>query len=269
MGTHAAVDPRMSERRRSVTRGRRRRGTAWAIALVVVAAVGWGLLASPLLRVDGVVLIGAHHTTRDEVIEAAGFDRHPNLLTLSPGVIAARLERLPWIERAEVERVLPGTVRVRVIEREAALALTIGAARWTIDDRGRVLARGAVEPDLPVLGGVDVGDLEPGSVISIPAARDALRAWRSLPRVLRGRVRAVFAPTLERITFVLDDGTQVRYGAAEQMKAKNGVLAVLLDRLTEQGRVVSYIDVRVPASPAVGSEERAAPPPSPSPSATG
>ena len=49
----------------------------------------------------------------------------------------------------------------------------------------------------------------------------------------------------------LADGTQVRYGAARSMRAKNQVLAALLTELRAEGGAASYIDVRVPTSPAV------------------
>jgi cell division septal protein FtsQ len=64
-------------------------------------------------------------------------------------------------------------------------------------------------------------------------------------------VVGVFAPTVERITFSLREGTSVRYGAAEQIRDKNEVLQVLLRRLDDEGRTAAYIDVRVPTSPAV------------------
>jgi cell division septal protein FtsQ len=141
---------------------------------------------------------------------------------------------------------------VRVVERKPALVVSLGAARWTIDARGHVLATGQTEPGLPVVGGVEVGEIKPGVKLTAPVMKEVLAAWRSLPRKLASEVQAIFAPSLERISFTLQDATQVRYGAAERMDAKNEVLVALRKRLEEDGRTTSYIDVRVPTSPAVG-----------------
>lgn len=224
--------------------------------------MAWLAFLSPVLAVDRVTVVGARHTTAREVARAAALDNDDNLLLLSTGDVARAVEELPWVKRAEVDRMLPGTVRVRITERRPAAILTLGAAAWTLDGRGRVLSEGRVG-DLPVIGGVAAGAIRPGTVVEAAEVVHALRAFRRLPPGLRDRVVAIVAPTLERISFSLEDQTLIRYGAAERMAAKNSVLQALLDRLQEEGRAATYIDVRVPTSPAVA--PAVAPLPSPSP----
>jgi cell division protein FtsQ len=202
------------------------------------------------LNVREIEIQGGKHVTKDD-IESVAHVRGDNLLTLSTGGVVAKVETLPWVKSAHVERRLPGTLRVRIEERRPAIVLSLGQARWTLDAGGRVLASGTAAKDLPVLGGVTVGDVSPGLTLDTAEAADALAAWRGLPASLRKRVVAIFAPTVERLTLSLEDGTLVRYGAAEMMTAKNEVLRSLLADLAAEGRVASYIDVRVPTSPAV------------------
>ena len=77
----------------------------------------------------------------------------------------------------------------------------------------------------------------------------------------------MFAPTIERISFSLQSGTVIRFGAAEQLAAKNEVLKALFDDLGSDGGGAAYIDVRVPTSPAV-SGPAASPSPGVSPAGT-
>jgi cell division protein FtsQ len=224
----------------------------WKAAVLAALGAGvWAVFYSPLLAVKGVKLVGARHTTSAEVVAAAGLTRDDNLLTLSTAAVGDAVEQLPWVKSAVVDRMLPGTVRVRVTERRGAMVLSIGAARWTIDAHGRVLQSGAVG-ELPILAGIQVGVVEPGIELRTPEAIDALEVWRSLPRALRRDVAAILAPTIERITFTMTDGRVVRYGAAENLHAKNEVLAALLRRIAVEQTPVAYIDVRVPSAPAVG-----------------
>ena len=245
------TDPRISRRRKAVARTRRKRIIIRVLVVVVVAAAVWGTFWSPLLHVRGVKLVGARHVSSQEVERAAGVDDRDNLLLVSTGEIARRVETLPWVARAEIDRKLPGTVRVRIVEREPALVLAFGAARWTLDESGRVLAVGEAGDDLPVLAGASISDLEPGRQLESPEVLDALKAFGSMPRSLAREVEAIFAPTVERITFSFANGILVRYGAAERLLSKHSVLAALFRRLASEGSIATYIDIRVPTSPAV------------------
>lgn len=271
--SRVATDPRISRRRRAVERGKRRRFVSGMLALALVAGLIWAMFFSPLLRVRDLKLQGAERTTLAEVASVTELlDDDRNLLLLSTAEVKGKVETLPWVASAEVARTLPGTVKVRVRERQAALVLSLGAARWTIDAEGNVLATGAAEEGLPILAGLQVDELEPGLRLQTEEAVAALEAFRRLPRVVQQRVTAVFAPSIERISFSLESGTVVRFGAAQQLDAKNQVLRALFERLGPDGGGAAYIDVRVPTSPAVsgprpgGSPSPGASPGAPSPS---
>ena len=249
MSERVATDPRISRRRRGIEKARRRRALGWLGTCGAAAALTYGAFFSPLLDVRGVEVVGAKHVDATDIENVAGVGGD-NLLLLSTGAVTERVESLPWVERAKVDRRLPGTVRIRIEERDAAVALDVSGERWTVDARGHVLQSGAVE-GLPVVAGLHAAGLAEGERVTSPDALAALAVWRSL-RGLQEDVQAIFAPTTERISLSLGGGTTVRYGAAENLRAKRAVLRVLLGRLRAEGKVVEYVDVRVPASPAVG-----------------
>ena len=267
MSTTARVrtDPRISRRRRAIARGRRRR-LAGSLAVVAALALGiWVAFWSPLLTVREVKVVGGKNVDAADVSSITGLGSDDNLLLVSPSQVAAKVEELPWVREAKVDRRLPGTVRVRIVERRPAVVLSSDGRQWTLDRMGNVLTEGAATGGLPALAGVDPEGVSAGSRIADPAIRDALAAWRSLSNKIRTQVAAVLAPTPERITFSFTDGTQVRYGAARSMRAKNQVLSALLAELRAEGGAASYIDVRVPTNPAISA---AAPAPTATPAVT-
>lgn len=249
------TDPRFRRRRQAVQRSKRRRLLLGGTSVLTIGVLVWAMFWSPLLSVRKVSVRGAEHVTDAEVVEATaliGADR--NLLLLSTEEVARRVEGLPWVQEAEVDRMLPDSVRVSVVERRPALVLSIGAARWTLDRSGHVLTSGSVAPRLPVLAGIEVGRVEAGVKLVTPEAIGALKVFRSLPGSLRQKLAGIFAPTSERITVSLNDGTVVRIGAAERLKAKAKVLKALIERLRTRGIVTAYIDVRVPTNPAISQD---------------
>lgn len=260
MSTAARVrtDPRISRRRRAIQRSRRRRVLAWVATIAATGAFTWVAFWSPLLAVDEVKVVGAEHVSATDVARAAGLDPSDNLLLVSTESVASEVEELAWVASAKVDRKLPGTVRVKIVERNPRVVLATAYERWLLDARGHALARATGDADhLPVLAAAAVAEVSEGVRVGEPEVRDALTALRSLSPRIRRQVAAVLAPSSERITFSLHDGTQVRFGAAESLDAKNEVLQVLLADLRQEGRTGGYIDIRVPTSPAVSA---AAPP---------
>ena len=258
-GRRVRTDPRISRRRRSVARTRRRRLLTRLALIAGAAALVWLAFFSPLLAVREVKLSGAKHTSPSEVEDVVGLDSSDNLLLVSTSEIVERMKTLPWVESVSVDRKLPGTVKVSVTERKASALLAVGYQQFTLDDRARVLAAGAVGEGLPVLAGLQMEPPEPGERLESPELRGAFDALGALSKRLRADVAAVFAPTVERITFQMSDGIQVRYGAAEDMASKNEVLTGLLRRMRGEGKTAFYVDVRVPEVPAVGPLPVAAP----------
>ncbi len=264
-GSRLATDPRITRRRQAVARLRRRRLVTRLACVAALGALAWLLFASPLLTVRTVQVVGGRHTGPQDIATVADLSGDENLLLLSTGEVARDAARLPWVARATVDRKLPDTIRVAIEERSPAVVLATDAGRWLVGPRGHVLAS-ARRSDLPVVADSDLGRLSPGTRVEIAEVAAALDVLRALPPRLRGRVEAVFAPTRERITLSLGPTRPrvlVRFGAAESRRAKASVLRALLRRMAAERIAASYVDVRVPSSPALGPPPAPAPAPSP------
>ncbi|MGI9023843.1 MAG: cell division protein FtsQ/DivIB, partial [Acidimicrobiales bacterium] len=144
------VDPRLRRRQIDVRRAEGRRRLRWlaaVVGVVVVVASAWGLTRSPLLDVNRVLVEGATHTPQDAIRAAAGTPPGRPMTEVDGSEAAARLAGLAWVQRAEVRREWPGTVRIRVTERIATIATRDGAGGWVLVDRtGRVLERATAPP---------------------------------------------------------------------------------------------------------------------------
>lgn len=245
------TDPRISRRRQAVERTRRRRMLTRVIIVASLLLGAWGIFFSPLLGVRNVHVTGTRHVSDADIMDVTGLGPRDNLLLLSTGRVAQKVETLPWVKSAAVDRKLPGTVRVRVVERRPAMVLSLGPASWTVDAAANVLTAGRTSKQLPVLGGLTLRHVVVGERLGSEAARSALAVYRSLEPQTRSRVAGVFAPTIERTTLSLRNGIAVRFGAPEELRAKSRVLAALMKQLKATGSTPSYIDVRVPSNPAV------------------
>src|ERR1700679_40332 len=153
-----AIDPRISARRKAVTRQQGRRRLVWLVVLGVVSVLvvgGWLLLHAPWFSARTVTVRGATHETPAQVIAAGGLAAHPALIDVHPGAVARGIERLPWVHRATVTVSWPDTVHITVTEQVSPADMKkAGGQGAALTSSGRGLSHNPPQvPGLPVLTG--------------------------------------------------------------------------------------------------------------------
>lgn len=246
---HKGIDPRIRERRVAVLRAQGRRRLRWMIGLLVVtalAAAAWAVTHSALLDVERVRVTGTQQATPAQVRVAAGVEPGDALLFVDTGGIARNVERVPWVDKARVERSLGGEVDIHVTERRPAAWARRGPDLVAlVDAHGRVLADAAEpSPNLAEIAGLSAVP-EAGHGVD-PAVADVLE---QLPPALGLRTTRVTVQN-GQVTVALRDGPEVRLGSPRRVPAKaRAAIAVLSSTTAAPPR---YIDVRVPGAPVAG-----------------
>lgn len=243
------MDPRIRERRVAVRRdeGRRRLRLLLAAGAVVgVVALAFGVTRSPLLDVDEVRVLGAVRTTTDDISRAGGLAAKPQLADVEPAEVVARVERLPWVQEAEVVRHWPGTVEVAIVERTPVAAVPAAAGGWAlIDLTGRVLASEPAPPE----GMVQVAGAAapvPGEEVA-PEVDASLDVLDALPPSLSERVNGMTLAADGTLDLHAKGLPIIHFGPPDQVRAKLVALATLVARTDLRG--IDAIDVRVPTAP--------------------
>ena len=107
-------------------------------ALELAEAKSLALSAAAGLAVSDVVVQGRSRTSPDSILAALGAKRGTPIFAIDPAAAKLRLEAIPWVRTASVERILPGTLRVRLDER-VPLALWQRNGRLELVDRDGVV----------------------------------------------------------------------------------------------------------------------------------
>lgn len=143
----------------------RRLVTLAAVAAVAGPAVGGGVwvwkhriiqdsTAEIAARVHGVMALttadaglvllhvsveGRDHTEPADILTALGVNQGEPLMAVDPAAARGRLEALPWVKEATVERRLPDTIHIRLVER-TPIAMWQHDGRYSlVDPDGRVI----------------------------------------------------------------------------------------------------------------------------------
>lgn len=150
--------------------------------LAGLAGGGYGLYWYYGMPVQGVVVQGAHFAEEETLRDLAALDTALSIGKQPVALIQNRLERHPWVAKADVKRLPHGVLSLRVQERTpVALALAEdGAPAFYLDPQGYALPYlPAARFDVPLVHGV-----RPPSHPTRPVSSGALqRLLRTLPEL--------------------------------------------------------------------------------------
>jgi cell division protein FtsQ len=176
------------------------------------------------LAVRDVMVSGRDRTARSELLRAIGIKAGDPILTIDLEGAHSRIVALAWVKQVRVERRLPDTVFVSLVEREPMALWQRNGKLHLIDRDGGLIPSAEVEKfsDLPIVIGQDAP----------PRVRDVLAMLSGEPD-LRHRVRAVTWVGERRWDVRVDDRINVQlpefapfeaWAELARMEREHGVL---------------------------------------------
>jgi cell division protein FtsQ len=240
------IEPRLRDRRIAVRKEAGRKRLKWALIGTLVIAVvvgGLAVLGSSLFAVKDVEVEGAVYTN-DRALAAVVEDLEGTpVLRVDTDAAEQELERIPWVEDARVTTDFPHGAKIEIRERSPVLAFEATDDRYrVIDAEGRVLD---VLPGQPVrylmLSSDDAPALAAGQ-FAPPGFAAAASMVEAMTPEMASRAEAVrVTPDGTDLRLELRGGTEVRFGAAEELVAKLVRLQTVLDDHDDEP--ISVIDV--------------------------
>jgi len=220
------------------------------LLIVTVPLATWALLSIafwPGFFPHTIEIVGARIVPPAQIRAAAHIDMHRSIWLLNPWTLQERIERIPYVNTAHLQRTLPNKVTIVIDERrsEACLIDPHGRA-LTIDATQRVLELGCHAslffhlPQEPALRpGATVNDGEVGNMRS---AVLALRRAGLVPRdcsIVRG----------EGLVVIFSDGLSVLFGDDTGIEEHTTLLRAILHAAEQHGHHVAWIDMRIAETP--------------------
>ncbi len=238
-----------------------------AIIVFVVAALVIGgavLYNSNAFAIESVKVTGVEHLTSDEMTAMANVPAGTTLLRVDTGSIHDRIIKNSWVKDVEVKRIFPNTLELAVTERSVAAVVKVptndakATKDWAIasdhmwlmpippqdSEAGKKTSPKIYEDAQRVLSISDVPygtKAELGTYCVDSNVNNALDIVSGMTTELSGRVKSVSAVAPEETRLVLDDGLEIAFGKAENIRDKERVCL----KIMEENPDVVYINVRV------------------------
>jgi len=195
---------------------------------VVTAASG--------LRVSDVVIEGRANTPEPLLRAAIGVSKGDPILGFSLDDVRSRIETIPWVEHATVERRLPGTLVVNLQERRP-YAIWQNQGKFVLVDRvGQVVGNQdvALFRHLPLIVGL-------GAPVAAATLLDALRERPALQEKVSAAVRV----GERRWNLRMTSGTDVMLPEGHEVAALEKLVQLEQDHAVLE-RPLAAIDLRLP-----------------------
>lgn len=226
----------------------RLRGSPWSGAKLI-SLLGLGLLAWALYEFSFSYTffvykanIRGNHLLPAEVIYAASEVHEHSIFWLVPREIAARIEALPYVKRAEVRCQLPNQVIIEVTERVPKLIWRAGREVFWVDEEGVALAPLPGQAPPPLLLIDDEGKAAARGEerkLRDGLAEGILLVSEAMPEVTRFRYDRRWG-----LIFRSPYGWQVALGDGKHMSYKVKVLLALQKDFLARGERLNWIDIR-------------------------
>jgi cell division protein FtsQ len=216
-----------------------------AVLVVSAASVARHFATSDELAVRNIAVEGTSNTTPDAVRDVLKGYLGKNVAEVSLEEVARTAANNPWVKAATVKRVLPGTLRVTVVERTpGALALIRGLV-YVVDDGGTVMgpAGPGLAFDLPLLTGLDgYQDKERAAALSRGVAF-LLQLHEGFPDWTRG-ISELDLSRLDRVAVTLMDGGPQILLDPERIDRNLGAYLALQPMIARKVGGTSRVDLR-------------------------
>jgi len=220
------------------------------------------------LQTDGVIAV-------EQLRRWAGIRSGENLLGLDLARVKRDLELVPRIQSVSVERILPRTLRVRVVEREPAAQINIvrprssagadpgiylldaeGYVMLPLEPRQRAVPNKSDEP-LPVISGMNTHELQPGRRIDAPQVQAALQlvlCFGRSPMAGLVELRRIDVASPEVLVATTGQGSEITFGLTDlerqlrrwheifEFGQKNGQVLATLDLAVTNNIPARWLD---------------------------
>jgi cell division protein FtsQ len=233
--------------RRKVSRNRKKKSGGWLVfgaCLLVVsgaAAVLAGAMPANAARdaassvrqyatrglistgfgIDQVSLTGQHYTLDRDVFDALDLANVKTFAALDTNAALKRIERLSWVDMAQITRVFPGTLNIDIKERVPAAIWTRGDKNYLIDVTGRTLGPVPVNSgwSLPHLAGEGANADAPLILTAISRHKEIAAEFHHAERIAE-----------RRWSVVLNNGSRIELGADREVEGMDIVASTSVVR---------------------------------------
>lgn len=205
------------------------------LSITAVVSAGYAVRSADFLRVKHLYLEGNNHLTNVEILRLLNV-KGKNMLIMNSELLSRRLLASPWTKSIMLRKELPGTLIIKIREKDPMAILKKGDGLYYLDDKGVLLDK--IEKNGTVLPVITLDNSNKDALEEALKLSDAL----SKNGQTRGKAVEIQGTRPEDIAMRINN-TLVLMGFGEYDQKIASYLS-LKDEIVRRSIPVEYIDVR-------------------------
>jgi cell division septal protein FtsQ len=233
------------------------RGGAWVLDRLVYENPTFALKHLDI-QSDGVI-------APQQLRSWAGIRGDENLLALDLASVKKSLEHIPYIQSVSIERILPRTLRIRVMEREPMAQIYAprprggltppvpfqldaeGCIMPLLEPRQRAIPPNAAAEQLPLLSGAKINELQPGKFLDQPQIKAALKLVVAFERSQMAQfvdIKVIDVSSSDALVVTTGQRTEITFGMTDLDQQMRRWYAIY-DMAQRTGKGINSLDLAV------------------------
>jgi cell division protein FtsQ len=169
-------------------------GLGLVLVLGTAAATAFGAyrfaMSSPRFALHAVEVSSSRRLSEAALARAAGIPENANLFSIDLEAAEQKLLEDPWVRTVHMRRVLPDTLQVELVEREAIALASLDTDVFLVDAAGEPFKRwSSGDPhDLPLITGIGLAQIAQDKTQALGATNTALEVLEHYARLPLSKV---------------------------------------------------------------------------------
>jgi cell division septal protein FtsQ len=222
------------------------------IFYLAIGFLGWNfftfIFSSSFFNIENVIIKGNDCLSEDKIFYKSGIQLGENIFRLDLIKSKDSLMHEPWIKEVEVKRVIPNKIVISIKERKPAAIVHTREGYFSSTKEGIILSkidRPEERFDLPLILGLELGEIKIGKIIDRPEFRTALESINSAEVILPKKFcRVEILSPDDFMIYNKDDTLKIRVNGPEGVINKENLLREALEKIEREKLLVEYIDIR-------------------------
>ena len=149
-----------NERKKLKKIKRIKRIVKWTLIIAIIAGGVTFAMISPIFNIQEIKVNNISRISADTIVSLSGLKTGQNIFRLFTSSVEKNIEQEPYVETAEVKRVLPNKIEINVVERQRNYSLEFLNGFAYINNQGYILEISNYSAGLPILQGTSTPDEE-------------------------------------------------------------------------------------------------------------